>query len=252
MHESSPKWLRGDTKVKTEKMMAVFAALLMVLSMVGFVYAAWYDNVQMEAEIHMGELIVGWYGPDYLVVEETTNGFPEDEPGHGFEPKPWVANTTVTFEEPETSVHHDPPETVYKGMVIFVENAYPQYDVHIDARLKNAGNIPACLYQVFKVTGYDPIDGQDLGFVVTGEGYDGSVHWMEGAVTDPVVGRIINFVFKIHIPDPDKQMEPCTDYLVEIDVDFKQEAEECHTYEFEVRMLAIQWNKLYEAPNIPF
>jgi hypothetical protein len=43
------------------------------------------------------------------------------------------------------------------------------------------------------------------------------------------------------------QMEPCNAYDVSIDIDFKQEAEECHTYEFYVEMVAIQWNKLYMA-----
>jgi hypothetical protein len=231
--------------VKTEKVMATFAAILITLSMVGVAYAAWYDTVTIKAEVHMGELIVGWLD-DYTLLE-TTNGYPEDEAGHGFVPKPWVANTTVSFDDDETSVHHDPPATVYKKLKILVENAYPQYDVHLTVPLKNAGTIPACLIPDFKLVFKDIKDGQDLGFVITEQGFTGAKHYIEGYVEDPVVGPIINFLFTLYIDDPDMQMEPCNAYDVSIDIDFKQEAEECHTYEFYVEMVAIQWNKLYMA-----
>jgi hypothetical protein len=231
--------------VKTEKVMATFAAILITLSMVGVAYAAWYDTVTIKAEVHMGELIVGWL--DTYCLLETTNGFPEDEAGHGFEPKPWVANTTVDFFLPETSVHHDPNVTVYKLLYVLVENAYPQYDVHLKAFLKNAGTIPACLIPDFKLVFRDIKDNQDLTFTITAQGFNGTCHYVRGHIDDPVVGPIINFDLMLCIPDPDMQMEPCTAYDVYIDIDFKQEAEECHTYTFAVDMVAIQWNKLYMA-----
>jgi hypothetical protein len=192
--------------------------------------------------------VVGWLDEYYLL--ETTNGFPEYEDGHNFVPKPDVANTYVTFEGPRTGHKHDPTVTVYSTMLISVENAYPQYDVHLTAFLKNAGTIPACLYKDFDLYFYDVKDGQVLAFRLDDFGFDGLKHWFVGAIVDPVVGDIINFSFTIGNIYDDIQMEPCTSTEVDIDIDFTQEAEECHTYEFEVTMLAIQWNKLYEAPSI--
>jgi len=37
--------------------------------------------------------------------------------------------------------------------------------------------------------------------------------------------------------------DPCNTNKAEIDMDFKQDAEECHTYTIEVEIVAVQWNK---------
>ena len=44
------------------------------------------------------------------------------------------------------------------------------------------------------------------------------------------------------------QLDPCTDEPVDIVLEFKQEAEECHTYRFVIEILAVQWNKAYLFP----
>ena len=232
--------------------MAIFAAFLMTLSMVGITYAAWRDEVEIQATIHMGELIVGWNNTNY-VVSETTNGFPEGEYDHGYTPKTWVANTTIKFEEPETSVHLEPPKTVYKEMYINVTNAYPQYDAHIDVYISNAGTIPACIYKEFALDFYDETDDEDLSYVLEAgyPKYDPILdeYQVKGAIVDPDDGPIINFNFTIHDEEETLQIDSCEQDLVEIDVDFKQEAEECHTYTFKVKILAIQWNKLHKAAD---
>ena len=240
------------------KMIAAFIVTLMALSIFGFVYSAWYDYVYIEGTVHMGELIVGILSdpecPDrYIEVVETTNGYPENERGHDFEPKPWVANTTVTLEDFETSVHHDPPQTVAHTMNITVDNAYPQYDVHIRGFLKNAGTIPAKLNDC-DFEGYDEKDDEELRY--TGEWkWNGTAWVFEGEIwdngddnmwdnplgsVDDVV--IINLYVVVFAPE-DMQLEPCNEYPFVITFDFKQEAEECHTYTFEACFEFIQWNK---------
>ncbi len=240
--------------MKTEKLMSTFAILLISLSVVGVAYAAWFDTVTIEGTVHMGELIVGWYDTEEfpLTWVETTNGVPEE----AFVPaKPWVCNATIDLSEEETSVHHDPPETVYRVMSVLVENAYPQWDLEIYGWLKNAGTIPAKIVPFFTLDFYDFTDDEPLGFEVTFEGFDGEKSVKEGAIIDSgpdgVLGTeddvaIINFVFMLWSPDPEFQMEPCTEYPVTIIVDFKQEAEECHTYTFDVEIVAVQWNKIDE------
>ncbi|MEM0006664.1 MAG: hypothetical protein QXR89_00130 [Candidatus Bathyarchaeia archaeon] len=246
----------------TKKLAATFAILMIALSVAGFVYAAWRDYVYIEGTVHMGEFIVGIYAGSPtdltapITVVETTNGYPEGEKGHDFVPKPWVANTTVTLSKLETSKHHEPPQTVAHVMDILIENAYPQYDVHISGKLKNAGTIPAkatlCVFR-----GYDKTDDEDLrleGMWVWNESesvwvFDGKI-WDNGAdnqwdTNDDVV--IINLKMIIKAPE-DMQLEPCHEYPFTIDIDFKQEAEECHTYTFSAGFEFIQWNK-YGIPE---
>jgi hypothetical protein len=251
----------SDIRMDTKKLMATFAILMIALSVAGFVYAAWYDYVKIEGTVKMGELIVGILSDKekplaYIEVSETTNGFPEGESGHGFEPKPWVANTTVTLEDFETSEHHEPPQTVAHKMKIETDNAYPQYDVHIKGVLKNAGTIPAkgtlCVF-----TGYDKKDKEELlleGKWVWDETekawvFDGKI-WDNGpddkwGTEDDVI--IINLKMTLYAPE-DMQLEPCHEYPFTIDMDFKQEAEECHTYTFSAGFEFIQWNKAGEKP----
>lgn len=240
------------------KMIAAFIVTLMALSIFGFVYSAWRDNVYIDGTVHMGELIVGILSdPDdslkNITVIETTNGVPEEE----FEQaKPWVANTTVTLNDFETSVHHEPPQTVAHKMIITVDNAYPQYDVHIMGFLKNAGTIPAKLNDC-DFEGYDETDNEELRY--TGEWtWNGTAWVFEGEIwdngddnmwddplgsVDDVV--IINLYVVVFAPE-DTQLESCHEYPFVISFDFKQDAEECHTYTFSASFEFIQWNKVGE------
>lgn len=222
-------------------MMATFAILIIALSAAGFGYAHWSDRVTIEGTIKMGELIVGIKN-DTLSWVETTNGFPEDEAGHSYDPKPWVANATITLSDNETSTHHVPEETVSKNMTILIENAYPQWDLHINFSFKNAGTIPAILNSTWSA--YDETDSQVL--TIRWDKWEwlpAEKYWnVTGAVVDPIVGDIINIFMEIELPE-DYQLDPCTEYPVYVELDFKQKAEECHTYTFEWVIDAIQWNK---------
>ena len=240
------------------KMIAAFIVTLMALSIFGFVYSAWTDKVNINGTVHMGELIVGILSdpkyPDmYIEVVETTNGYPEDERGHGFEPKPWVADTTVTLEDFEASVHHETPETVAHTMNITVNNAYPQYDK--TGLVKNAATNPQKKHDC-DFEGYDEKDDEELRY--TGEWtwnatlkcwiFEGKI-WDNGSdnewtTEDDVV--IINLYVVVFAPE-DMQLEPCHEYPFEITFDFKQEAEECHTYLLYFELLGVQWNKLGEV-----
>lgn len=227
-----------------KKIMATFGVLIIALSVAGFAYAHWTDMVTIEGTVHMGELIVGWYNtsPYLLTWTETINGVPEED----FVPSKDVCDATIVLSDPETSVHHEPIETVYKTMTITVDNAFPQWDLHIEAWIKNAGTIPAYIHPDFKIDMYDETDDEWLEFVYNpdtgvGEIWDNGDDNIMGTEDDVV---IINFVVTSDLQG--WQLEPCTEYPFEIDIDFKQEAEECHTYTFTVLIYAVQWNKAAE------
>ncbi|MCD6510019.1 MAG: hypothetical protein J7L11_06505 [Thermoprotei archaeon] len=228
--------------MRNKGIMGIIAIMIVLLSMLGAAYAAWTDTVRIEVEAKMGEFIVGILDKS-VSCTETTNGVPEEQFKY---PKPWVANCSCTLSDFETSVHHTPPQTVAKRLDIKLVNAYPQWDVHIRFKLKNAGTIPAKLVEA-NMTGRDLKDDEDLTININWYFDTGLGAWVgEGEVIDPTVGTaIINLHIEVFVPE-DYQLEPCTEYPVYLSLDFKQEAEECHTYLITLQILAVQWNKAEE------
>lgn len=258
--------------MRNNKLMASFAVTLVALSLVGVAFAGWTDQVVVEGTAHMGDFIVGIltdplpdgpYYPDGFIVMETTNGYPEDGTGapphpqpESFVPKPWVADTVVTLDDFETSVHHEPTQTVAKKMTITVDNAYPQYDAHVYFLLKNAGTVPAHLRVLFGGAtvewSVDPIPTKyDLELVEVGWYRDGDYMRNEGSFYDPV-RQVDVILWKLCLMVPESQdpsavqIEPCNHYEACLEFSFTQEAEECHIYRWSFIIDAIQWNKDYE------
>ena len=221
--------------MRTKGLMGVFGLLIIMLLVLGVAYAHWSDTVTITGTAYMGEFIVGILENSVSVIE-TTNGVPEDQ----FTPsKPWVANTTVTLDEPETSVHHD-GETVYKKMIITIENAYPGYDVHINFTIKNAGTIPAkAKLPVWE--GYDK-EGDPLSFRWETPVYDENKEcWIVRGYIVHDGEDIVELYYEWCAPE-DEQLEPCTGYPLRLKITFLQDADECQTYTVTVTWEFVQWN----------
>lgn len=254
--------------MRKNKLMASFAVTLVALSLVGVAFAGWTDEVVIEGTAHMGDFIVGiltaplpaGYSSSYIVTE-TTNGFDEDGTGApssgegSFVPKPMVANTVVVLSDLETSVHHDPVQTVAKRMEILVDNAYPQYGAKIDVLLKNAGTIPAHLRVVFDyavvTSSVTSTETNSLELVEVGWYLDGDYMRNSGSFIDPEREGKEVFLWKLSLKVPMgsasyPQIEPCNHYELRFEFEFTQEAEECHIYTWGFTIDAIQWNKDYE------
>jgi len=211
----------------------MFLATFMVSSVVGVSYAHWSDMVYIEGTAEMGELIVGW-----LDIKDCWDN--EDT----FKPPKEVADVECWLTDPETSVHHVPQVTVYKVLHIVVHNAYPQYAAYCKVDLKNAGTIPA------HIVGVDIYDPAGLLFI---QPTADPTHYeiMKDVDGDTELEVIINlFLYKQEPGAPlvCNQIDPCQDEPVDIVLVFKQEAEECHTYNFLIEILAVQWNKAYLFP----
>jgi len=231
--------------MKSRGLLNVFGLLTIMLLILGVAYAHWTDTVVINTTVKMGEFIVGILDGS-VVMEETTNGVPEEEFSP---PKPWVCNATVMLCDSETSEHHVPPQTVWKKMFITINNAYPQWDLHINFTIKNAGTIPAKLMGI-TFSGEDVKDDANLDYVLEESYYDACLgaYIFKGYVYDER-GReypILNFRIEAYVPE-DVQLEPCTEYPVSVDLDIKQTAEECHTYKLELTIDFIQWNKAGEV-----
>lgn len=227
-----------------KKIMALFALLTIALSIAGFVYATWTDSITITGTAGMGELIVGWLSPEIEADDNEETEFP------GL-PDKWINEVIVTFEDPETSVHHDPAVTVYHKMKVELTTAYPCLDAWVRAYLKNAGTIPAHIKSV-TVTGKDLKTSEEL----TWMDEDGDPETVEGGLWDPLAGpdgtgamvinlRLVKLPFD---PPPEEekivcnQIEPCTAEEAKLWLDIKQDAQQCHTYEFTITIEAVQWN----------
>jgi len=212
-----------------KKAMGMFAALIVSLAMTGVAFAHWSDMVYIEGQVKMGDFLVGWLDIKYC---EDSDDFDKD-----------VADVDCWLEDPEDSVHHEPPQTVWHTLVIEVTNAYPQYWAFCKVNLKNAGTIPAHIVDVIMKPG--------AGLHITTTYFDANGNPVGWELNDDVTGLpVLNIYLYKQLTEMSlvcNQIDPCTEEPVDVMIDVKQEgAEECHTYEFSIDILAVQWNKAYE------
>ena len=217
--------------------LGMFVVLLVALAMTGVAVSHWSDNVQVQGTVHMGDFIVGWL--DIKGCSDSDDGIPGKDTAE--------VNCWLDRESAETSVHHDPPVTVYHTLVVEVENAYPHYWAQCDVDIKNAGTIPAHIVEI-TVAG--------TGLVAVENKWDGNgnpIGWrLDNARTGLEVLNIELYKFGLVESVRPKvslicnQIDPCQDEVVYLWLEVKQTAEECHTYEFTIDILAVQWNMAWE------
>jgi hypothetical protein len=218
-----------------KKIAGVFAVLMVALSVIGFAYAHWEDIIYINGTVEMGELIFGFteqFPPEDGKMDYFTDVFnyqiifPE--------PKE-VGTVTCELTEPETSNGKFGYEvkTVYKRMLINIQNAYPSYVARCGYTLDNAGTIPLDVYSYCVII--NPGDGLTYGW----EDTDGDGN------NDAIVARnadneaVINIWFE---PFFFGQIDPCNYVEQSIYIHIKQPAEECHTYSFEIMIHAHEWD----------
>ena len=205
--------------------------LVFALGAVGVGYAHWFDEVYIEGTVEMGDFLVGW---EDIILEE-------DSDDDGKDP----CDMVCTLEDPETSVHHEPVATVHHTLVVYIDNGYPQYWGLNKVTIKNAGTIPAHIVDVIVTPG----TGLATATVVSWDTNGNPVDWeLCNAAGDPVLDLVI-CKQETGLSLICNQLEPCTAEPVDVWVEIKQDgAEECHTYEFSVTIIAVQWNKADEYP----
>ena len=224
---------------------------MITLSAAGFVYATWYDEVQIEATVNMGDFIFGILDVKCLGDNEMDLPVPKE-----------VGWCEALLSVPEDSVHHEPPQTVFHVMEIKVHEAYPSYEQYVIFNLKNAGTTPA---HIVSLDIWDPtLPAPELIFddgAVVDDGV--GVFWKDfdgDGVRDPAGEEdIINILIKKAVWDPPgpycgewwidgdlicNQIDPCNEEPAILLMHFKEPAEECHTYTFKIYIDAIQWNEV--------
>jgi hypothetical protein len=205
-------------------------ALVFALGALGVGYAHWSDEVYIEGTVEMGDFLVGW---EDILLEEDSDDDDKD-----------VCDMLCTLEDPETGVHHVPVQTVYHTLVVHIDNGYPQFWGLNKVTIKNAGTIPAHIVDVIVTPGNGLTSVVVADVDTNGNPIDWELSGPEGAVLDLVLTKQETGLSLIC-----NQLDPCLAEPVDVWVEIKQDgAEECHTYEFSVTIIAVQWNKAGEYP----
>lgn len=231
--------------MKDKKLAAIPLIIAITLSIFGLVYAHWGDYVKIEGTVYMGDLTLAFDFVEPPLQEEF-----HWDPTHTFKiPGEYkgkdVGHCAAQYEDLIQDVHT--LKQGYKTLNITITNAYPQYIVHTTFKLHNIGTIPlnVCKYAIagnktdsqgnviYKLLWYDP-NGDYIGELWEDVNNNGVVD-----TTGPDL-LVINIEITNSLP---YQIDPCKTNKAEIDIDFKQDAEECHTYVIDITVIAIQWNK---------
>ena len=214
--------------LKMKKAMGMFVSLMIALSMTGVAYATWTDMVTIKGTVNMGDMVVGW--------EEIL--FCDDSDLH-LDPPKEVADVDCQLKDPEEGKHHEPIQTVYHTLEIAIKNAYPEYWALCKVTLKNAGTVPAHIIDVIMRPG--------AGLHITTTFYDPGGNPVGWELNDDITGLpVLNvYVYKqeTKMSLVCNQLDPCTAEPVDIRIDVKETAEECHTYTFSIEYAAVNWNE---------
>jgi predicted ribosomally synthesized peptide with SipW-like signal peptide len=242
--------------MENKKVAAIMLIIAITLSAVGIVYAHWSDTATITGNIQMGTLTLAFGTVEEPACTEyyhnpVPGGLPEWLTGEAGGKD--VGSANASFADLITDVHTG--KEGFKTLNIDIHNAYPQWAVHTSFWAHNIGTVPlylygislvgekrnsttgAVIYHLIMTTHIDPVT-----FGIDGEIYedvDSSGNYTLGDIL------VINVVLKnAQFP---LQIDPCHSDKCEIDIDFKQAAEQCHKYTLTFSLLAVQWNKLSEV-----
>jgi len=237
-----------------KKIMGTLVILIIALSIAGIVYAHWSDTATINGEIKMGTLTLAY---DIYEAPSCAEYYYNTTPPHipewiaGEAEGKNVASANAHYEDLMTDVHTGKPG--YKTLVIAIDNAYPQYAVHTTFIAHNIGTVPLFIYGISLVGEKKDHTGAHIYDLVMNTSIDSNGH-VAGDIWEDVddsgtvsAGDIL--VMNLLLVDTlyPLQIDPCHSEKQEIDIDFKQEAEMCHTYTLTFSLLAVQWNKLSEV-----
>lgn len=226
-----------------KKIGLICLAVVLALGGLGLGYAHWSDQLYINADVEAGSLTLAF---DFVEPPSCQEGY-YNAAGQivwGEYLDKEVGSCDAWYEDYVEDVHTLKPG--YKRLVIEVTNAYPQYRVHTTFKLHNIGTIPLDITE-YIITGEKR---DSLGVVVYDLlWYDPDEDWIgslyedvndNGVVDLGVDLEVINLEITNALP---YQIDPCWTNKAQIDLEFKQDMEECHTYTIDVVIVAVQWSK---------
>lgn len=201
--------------------MIVMPALIMItLSMTGIAVAHWSDEIYFEGTIETGSLTLAFDQFEPPICTE----FHEQYPGGPLVPGEIygenIGHTACSYQDLVVD-----PNTMgqgYETMIVEIHNAYPSYRVHCVFVVRNIGTIPLDICELI-VT--DPTG------VLTWNPDSSALVDYEG---NPVI-------YIDHVGLVGEQIDPYNTEKAEFDFHIADDAEEGHTYYFEIAIAYDQW-----------
>jgi hypothetical protein len=214
-----------------KKLIALPLLIAIALSIAGYAYAHWSDAIRINGRVHMASCTLA-----FMELEPPVEYYWKDGVRYLGEPRGKdVANTTSWLSEIVYDPHSN--KTGYEKMHILVVNAYPEYEVHCTFVVRNIGTMPLDIIgmTITDLTGYLTFAGNGT----VPNPWRGFVDKDQDGVQDPDEPTVIN-IWSIDLVG--EQLEPCVPEKAELDMHIKEEAEECHTYHFEVTISYEQYD----------
>jgi hypothetical protein len=218
--------------MENKKIAAIALIISIMLSAVGFVYAHWVDQANIHGNLKMGSMTLV-FDPDEIL------GYVDNEPPY-VTPGKDVGWGEIYY---DTSTHVVDAHTGldgYKVLVCVVHDAYPQYKIDFTTVvLLNIGTVPL---DITGVTIWDPTYELNWTWVNAPphkpcDGFFWKDFDHDNVYDDPgekiMSVKIVNFV--------GIQLETGENTKGEVDLEFFQPAEMCHTYHFNIEFDATQY-----------
>jgi predicted ribosomally synthesized peptide with SipW-like signal peptide len=237
--------------MENKKIAAIMLIIAITLSALGIVYAHWSDTATITGDIQMGTLTLAFSNAEDPVANEYFWNVTSHKWQSGEAEGKNVGSANAKYKDFITDIHTGKPG--WKTLEINITNAYPQYAVHTTFIAHNIGTVPLFIYGVTLVGDKKDHTGVHIYNLVMNTSIDSDGHiagdiWEDvdnsGTVSagDILVMNLllVNTLYPL-------QLDPCQSDKEEIDIDFKQAAEMCHTYTLTFSLLAVQWNKLSEV-----
>jgi hypothetical protein len=247
--------------MRTKKLIVLPIIIMIALATTGIAFSHWVEQLYVHGTVHGGvlELAFADYEDPDCIEKHAYPGENKLRTGEylGKDNANCSAYLAGYFTEPKTG------KSGWSYLIINISGAYPSYRAHTTFIFHNIGTIPIWICNLL-LAGWKTMKNGTivcpLIFVRTNtppgdiegeiwEDYDSSGNITAG---DKLV---INVVIKnTRFPF---QLDPCHDDKGEIDLHFKQDAQQCHRYILYLWLYGVQWNKecpgtgiVVTAPNL--
>lgn len=231
--------------MKNEKIYAIFALTLILLSGLGFAYAHWSDSVTVELDAYTGVLemvlldpdqeIYVWYEPDWLTEEEVL--------ALG---QPWSLKNVMDCDwddlvdpvypktDQELGFEHpcDDPPMGYKDIKFHWYAAYPETGIRYVFKVHNIGTIPAHW------------TGAEITSITVDEGA-GVIDVTDNPVPYGIDIKVKAFFdsYEYRLPlQEEPQIHPCEEIEIWVEIYANDDLEPCSYWEWALRLDFAQYN----------
>jgi len=217
MHYASADAIRGiggeqDGEILKIKTLGLFLCTLIAMSTCGITYAQWNDVVEIRSRMRFGTYSLRFVSP--LVFSDSDDATKD------------VGKCTCEYAVP------DAESGGFETLEISITNAYPGYEAYCTFTLENVGSFSDHIYEIEIIPG--------TGLLVGETKYD-----TEG---NPIGWRLDDFntnepLLQIYIyEDTDSSLvcntlNPGDSLQGKVNVQVDENAQECHSYSFEVKIL---------------